>query len=596
MTGNLPLVTVITCTYNLIKGGRDKYIAQCFSSIHNQTYKNIEHIVIDGASTDGTLAILEKYAAQGKLQYYSEPDDGIYDAMNKGILKAKGKYIAFMNSDDFYNRLDAVEQAVKVLEEQNADFCGGNTFFLDETNPANSHYRYANLHQVFTLMPFCHQTMFCLRSVMMKEGMFDTSFKSAGDYDFIIRLYLKGYKGAVVPLTYVTFRIGGESYVNYQVSHQECLCIADKYFGSCCKLSANEQHQWLYHHVLPAQLENHLEQYLQDKTAFNLPKLTVITVCFNLVKAGRIDSFKKCVDSVHNQTYPNIEHLVIDGASKDGTLDILQEYADKGLLKYISEPDKGIYDAMRKGVANASGEYCYFLNTDDYLHDDTVVADIMDFFAQNNVDACFGDLFPYVMDEVADYQNVFDKEGIISFADIYSKADILRRNIHHQTIFYNKNVFDKASFFDDETPEGSDWVLHSQAFIKNSCRFKYINRTIACFNLGGVSTNAANNPIEEYEKLQKHIQDKYGKFAEKQKKIILAGITLLTVKRVKGMKKFYLLGCIPVYRKKDYKKQLADYRGQVLHLNNILQQKDQKIKKLNEQLKELQKSSLSEVM
>ena len=111
-----------------------------------------------------------------------------------------------------------------------------------------------------------------------------------------------------------------------------------------------------------------------------------------------------------------------------------------------------------------------------------------------------------------------------------------------------------------------------------------------------MSTNAANNPIEEYEKLQKHIQDKYGKFAEKQKKIILAGITLLTVKRVKGMKKFYLLGCIPVYRKKDYKKQLADYRGQVLHLNNILQQKDQKIKKLNEQLKELQKSSLSEVM
>ena len=84
-----------------------------------------------------------------------------------------------------------------------------------QTLYAPGHYRYANLHQVFTLMPFCRQTMFCLRSVMMKEGMFDTSFKSAGDYDFIIRLYLKGYKGAVVPLTYVTFRIGGESYVNY---------------------------------------------------------------------------------------------------------------------------------------------------------------------------------------------------------------------------------------------------------------------------------------------------------------------------------------------------------------------------------------------
>ena len=76
----------------------------------------------------------------------------------------------------------------------------------------------------------------------------------------------------------------------------------------------------------------------------NLPPITVITATYNLIKNGRKEFFKQCLESVHNQTYPNIEHLIIDGASSDGTVEMLQEYADKGWIKYISEPDSGIYD------------------------------------------------------------------------------------------------------------------------------------------------------------------------------------------------------------------------------------------------------------
>ncbi len=91
------LVTVVTITYNLIKSGREKYVRQCIECVHNQTYQNIEHIIIDGASSDGTLEIFKDYPW---LKVFSEPDKGIYDAMNKGVAKASGKYIVFLNSDD----------------------------------------------------------------------------------------------------------------------------------------------------------------------------------------------------------------------------------------------------------------------------------------------------------------------------------------------------------------------------------------------------------------------------------------------------------------------------------------------------------------
>lgn len=97
-----PLVTVITATYNLIENKRAKFIIQCLESVHNQHYSNIEHIVIDGASNDGTLSLLREYESQGWIKLFSEPDAGIYDAMNKGILKASGKYISILNSDDFF--------------------------------------------------------------------------------------------------------------------------------------------------------------------------------------------------------------------------------------------------------------------------------------------------------------------------------------------------------------------------------------------------------------------------------------------------------------------------------------------------------------
>lgn len=236
MQEKTPLVSIVTITFNLIKANREKYFRQNLESVRNQTYKNIEHIVIDGASKDGTVELIKEYADLGWIRYISEPDTGIYDAMNKGVKMAKGKYVAFLNSDDYYHNNIGVEASVKALEESGADFSYASVKMLNEDGTVLKYdhpHRSPKISNVFFVMPFCHQTMFTKKEVMEKEGMFDASFKSAGDYDFVIRLCLKKYKVIFVKDVFVTFRFGGISDANRKQSIEE---VTRSYFNNYNKL------------------------------------------------------------------------------------------------------------------------------------------------------------------------------------------------------------------------------------------------------------------------------------------------------------------------------------------------------------------------
>ena len=223
MQNNEPKITIVTVTYNLIKAGRKDFFRQCIESVHNQTYKNIEHIVIDGASTDGTVKLLEQYQEKGWIKYYSEPDKGIYDAMNKGLKLAIGDYIAFLNSDDYYHDKKGIQTVVKFILSKKPDFCYGTCNYITESGDF-----YGVLEPVvgsfFVRMPFSHQTLFVNTKLMRKLGGFDAkNFKSAGDYDFIIRLYLSGAKGYKFNTNFVNYRTGGLSDVQREQSESECV-------------------------------------------------------------------------------------------------------------------------------------------------------------------------------------------------------------------------------------------------------------------------------------------------------------------------------------------------------------------------------------
>lgn len=211
-----PLVTVVTVTYNLIKNNRKRMIEKCIDSVHRQTYPHIEHLIIDGDSTDGTQKFLQSFEKKGQIKIFSEKDTGIYDAMNKGIQYAKGKYIAFLNSDDFYHNENAVLQSVHQLEMHCADFSFGTVKCINSDSDAVQMV-YPCTKQVMAEMPFSHQSLFVRRDILKKRP-FDVSYKYAADYDFILNLYLSHYKGVEVDAEIATCLNGLSA-----TRHKECV-------------------------------------------------------------------------------------------------------------------------------------------------------------------------------------------------------------------------------------------------------------------------------------------------------------------------------------------------------------------------------------
>jgi glycosyltransferase involved in cell wall biosynthesis len=176
-------ISVITVVFN----GYEK-ITQTIESVVNQSYNYLDYVVIDGGSTDGTLDIVDRF--RGSIAtVVSEPDKGIYDAMNKGIVLAKGDWIIFMNCGDRFYANDTLEQfAVNLVD---ADLVYGDAWIEYETFGTTLP-RYP-LRQLWKEMPFCHQALFT-RSAVMKNNPFDLRFRLSADYEFIYRASLLNYR------------------------------------------------------------------------------------------------------------------------------------------------------------------------------------------------------------------------------------------------------------------------------------------------------------------------------------------------------------------------------------------------------------------
>ena len=207
-----PLVTIITPTFNLIKQNREKTFIQSITSAHNQMYKNIEHIVIDGGSKDGTLDVLKEYKEKGWITYYSEPDRGLYDAINKGILKAKGKYVVVLNSDDFYCDDRGLEWLVKKAEEQDADACCASAKSIDEkTMDVKSLWSCYQTRSLIFGQHACHQTFLIKTDVMKELGLYDLDYKVSSDTAFMYKMLQAAKRITMIEPFIICYRLGGIS-------------------------------------------------------------------------------------------------------------------------------------------------------------------------------------------------------------------------------------------------------------------------------------------------------------------------------------------------------------------------------------------------
>ena len=185
-----PRISVITVCYNSADT-----IAAALRSVREQTWPEIEHIVIDGASTDGTQDVVAANGERVSL-VVSEPDRGIYDAMNKGLARASGDIICFLNSDDAYARPDVIAQVAARMTGNGLDALYGDVVFFNRDRPERVTRRYRSGHfaperLAWGWMP-AHPGLFMTAAVYRRTGAFDTSYKLAGDYEFIIRALGRG--------------------------------------------------------------------------------------------------------------------------------------------------------------------------------------------------------------------------------------------------------------------------------------------------------------------------------------------------------------------------------------------------------------------
>ena len=215
---NKPLVSIITVVFN-----GERFLEETIQSVLDQAYDNVEYIVIDGGSTDGTLDIINKY--EDCIDYWvSEKDEGIYDAMNKGLRLCLGDYIAILNADDYYEK-DAIGDSITSIIEHKSDYSIGNARFV-ETGGAIKPIFPLMPGIIYQEMPYPHVSAVISKSVYKDVGLFDTAFKIAGDHDMALRIHLKGYKASYVNKSIANLHEGGIS-SGYE-SNRESLKVAIK--------------------------------------------------------------------------------------------------------------------------------------------------------------------------------------------------------------------------------------------------------------------------------------------------------------------------------------------------------------------------------
>lgn len=206
-------ISIVTATYNSGATVRDT-----MESVLRQTYTQIEHIIVDGGSSDNTMEIVRELEPLygGRLRYVSEPDRGIYDAMNKGIAMATGDVIGILNSDDFFSADNIVATLAAELADAETDAVYGDVHYVDSSDLTKCvrYYSSRTFRPWMMKLGFqpAHPSFYCRKAVYDRHGCFDINFRVAADFEHLLRLlYIHRIRARYIPLDCVTMRTGGAS-------------------------------------------------------------------------------------------------------------------------------------------------------------------------------------------------------------------------------------------------------------------------------------------------------------------------------------------------------------------------------------------------
>jgi len=392
---DLPLVSIVTICLNAAAT-----MAQTLASVLSQSHANIEYVVVDGASTDGTLDLIR--AHEHAIDYYvSEPDTGLYEAMNKGLSLATGDYVLLLNADDSYVST-AVEELLRARRYAGTSFVSALATEITPAGQAGNIMRSMPYDNGTRLrMPLRHETMLIPAAVYNAVGGFDESFRIAADFDFTLRLYDAGYTHYEVPRPLLNFRIDGVSNVDGAGMMRERARVIARRFPFLsndevellCDRRNHTGQQLLTlaaGHAGQTDLVRSVHDYVEDN-ALHIrsrdrhwwrdgqaellgglhrhrgglrPKVSVIVAVFNAQETLRL-----CLDSVLRQTLTEFELICINDQTPDGSQAIIDEYVarDSRVVSMVNPVNVGLGATRNRGVRRARGAYIFHLDPDDTL-------------------------------------------------------------------------------------------------------------------------------------------------------------------------------------------------------------------------------------
>ena len=202
------------------------------------------------------------------------------------------------------------------------------------------------------------------------------------------------------------------------------------------------------------------------------PVVSIITACLNAE-----DTIEQTILSVINQTYPNIEYVIIDGGSTDETLDIIRKYEGR-IAKWISEPDESVFDGMNKGIVHSTGDILYFLNSGDLIYNNNIISDVVKKFSDKNIIAVYGNV---------EVLNDYMKKKLVRGCKV-SPNKLLYRHICHQALFVRRTLFEDVGMFSTSLKLSADHEFIVKSVKKYHNNFLYIDDILAKYRDGGMSS------------------------------------------------------------------------------------------------------------
>ncbi len=275
------MLSIIIATYNLVKNKRVDTFRQCIESIRSQHFKDLEIVIIDGASSDGSIELIHQTFDESKELLYrlhSEPDEGIYDAMNKGIHRSQGEYIYFLNSDDYLTSPKSLSEIMRLFADKPLDYAYAPILFTE----ANGSRRTIK-PQFFRLlykMPFSHQGVIIRKNVFREIGDFNTNLAIGADHALILKMITSGYSGNSTPEILATFRDGGASAITESEGYMEKARIFyEVYHPVAPNLSTEDFLSYINKREFPSPVSLH---YLRDGLTFKIKIAAIYSLFYTL--------------------------------------------------------------------------------------------------------------------------------------------------------------------------------------------------------------------------------------------------------------------------------------------------------------------------